>query len=107
MRVPEFCTSTERPVSLLNTIRELALSQYVEELDSLACVAAVAVCCALEKVKYRISADVEFSGATSTFKGLYNELMDYIEGTIKKCPRLRERWEDYKKCIKTRLAQYK
>ncbi|KAG2125277.1 hypothetical protein BD769DRAFT_1388548 [Suillus cothurnatus] len=75
---------------MLNTIRELALSQYVEELDSLACIAAVAVRCALEKVKYRISADVEFSGATSTFKGLYNKLMDYIEGMIKKCPRLQE-----------------
>ncbi|KAG2082403.1 hypothetical protein BD769DRAFT_1683231 [Suillus cothurnatus] len=75
---------------MLNTIRELALSQYMEELNSLACIAAVAVRCALEKVKYRISADVEFSGATSTFKGLYNKLMDYIEGTIKKCPRLQE-----------------
>ncbi|KAG1869628.1 hypothetical protein F4604DRAFT_1682170 [Suillus subluteus] len=90
---------------MLNTIRELDLCEYVEELDSLACIAAVAVHCALEKVKRRISTDVEFSG--TAFKGLYKKLMDYIEGTIKKCPRLRKRWENYKKCIKTRLAQYK
>ncbi|KAG1887864.1 armadillo-type protein [Suillus subluteus] len=51
--------------------------------------------CALEKVKRRISTDVEFSG--TAFKGLYKKLMDYIEGTIKKCPRLRKRWENYKK----------
>ncbi|KAG1887865.1 hypothetical protein F4604DRAFT_1675009 [Suillus subluteus] len=166
---------------MLNTIRELDLCKYVEELDSLACIAAVAVCCALEKVKRRISTcewsilkktidpttdtvavsiityhaypllgahmsillaywwrpihfqvllvlnveslgfyydsddvtrlyvvrcalekvkrristDVEFSG--TAFKGLYKKLMDYIEGTIKKCPRLRKRWENYKK----------
>ncbi|KAG1853054.1 hypothetical protein F4604DRAFT_1933519 [Suillus subluteus] len=89
----------------VNTIRELDLCEYVEKLDSLACIAAVAVRCALEKVKRRISTDVEFSG--TAFKGLYKKLMDYIEGTIKKCPRLRKRWENYKKCIKTRLAQYK
>ncbi|KAG1867563.1 hypothetical protein C8R48DRAFT_772051 [Suillus tomentosus] len=89
---------------ILDTVRELNLIQYLDDLDSLACLAAVAVRCALERVRHGVSADVEFSGAA--FKDLYMKLMTYIEETIKTCPELRERWESYKNCIKNRLAQY-
>ncbi|KAG1844889.1 hypothetical protein C8R48DRAFT_678314 [Suillus tomentosus] len=89
---------------ILDSVRELKLSRYLEEVNSIACAAAVTVCCALERVKYKISADVEFTGAA--FKELYNKLMHYIEVTIKNSPKLRERWEHFKECIKARLAQY-
>ncbi|KAG1844149.1 hypothetical protein F4604DRAFT_1689231 [Suillus subluteus] len=88
----------ENPVILnimLDTIRELKLDWYLEDLDSLACAAAVAARCALEKVRDRTSSDAEFLGAA--FKTLYTRLMNYIKETIKKCPILRKRWEDYKK----------
>ncbi|KAG1763132.1 hypothetical protein EV702DRAFT_1221096 [Suillus placidus] len=95
----------ENPVVLniiLDTIRELKLERYLEDLDSLGCTAAVAICFALEKIRDRTSSDVEFSG--TAFKVLHKKLMDYIETTIQKCPILRKRWEDYKKAIKIRLT---
>ncbi|KAG1855834.1 hypothetical protein C8R48DRAFT_675164 [Suillus tomentosus] len=48
---------------ILDSVRELKLSRYLEEVNSIACAAAVAVCCALERVEYKISADVGFMGA--------------------------------------------
>ncbi|KAG1762063.1 hypothetical protein EDD22DRAFT_847297 [Suillus occidentalis] len=92
---------------ILDTVRELKLVRYLEDPGSLACAAAAAVRCAIEKAKSKVltTNDVEFSGAT--FKNLYTRLMTHIEVKIRKCPQMRKRWEDYKTCIKVRLAQYK
>ncbi|KAG2085490.1 hypothetical protein BD769DRAFT_1681676 [Suillus cothurnatus] len=80
---------------MLDTIRELKLIQELEDLDSLACLSAVAVRYALDRVRHGISpdltSDVEFSGAA--YRDLYTTLMTYIEETIKTCPELRDRWE--------------
>ncbi|KAG1853605.1 hypothetical protein C8R48DRAFT_675865 [Suillus tomentosus] len=88
---------------ILDTAQELKLFRYLEDLNSLACAAAAAVCCGLERVRGRISSDAEFSGAA--FKDLYTRLMNYIKETIEKSPVLRKRWEDFKKAIMARLAQ--
>ncbi|KAG1748214.1 hypothetical protein EDB19DRAFT_1825912 [Suillus lakei] len=91
---------------ILDTVWELKLVQYLEDLDSLSCVAAVTVHCALEKVRDRTSpnvSDIKFSG--TAFKDLYAKLVNYIKEVIMKCPILWKRWEDYKKLIKARLTQ--
>ncbi|KAG0695473.1 hypothetical protein DFH29DRAFT_1005450 [Suillus ampliporus] len=91
---------------ILDTVRELKLIQYLENLDSLACVAAVAVRCALGRIRDRISPninDVEFSVAA--FKDLYAKLLNLIKEVIMKCPVLKKRWENYKRLIKARLTQ--
>ncbi|KAG2336222.1 hypothetical protein BDR05DRAFT_1006060 [Suillus weaverae] len=88
---------------ILNTVYELNLIQYLEELDSLACTAAVTVYGALEKMGYTcVSGDGK--PLSATFKELYTKLMNYIQVTIKNSPELLRRWESYKKCIKARLA---
>ncbi|KAG1902411.1 uncharacterized protein F5891DRAFT_1186521 [Suillus fuscotomentosus] len=88
---------------ILETVQELDLFRILDNLNSLACAAAAAVCFGLERVRGRVSPDVEFLGAA--FKDLYMRLMDYIKETIKKCPILWKRWEDYKRAIMARLDQ--
>ncbi|KAG1775007.1 hypothetical protein EV702DRAFT_1199856 [Suillus placidus] len=90
---------------ILNTVHELKLCWYLEELDSIACTAAVAVFGTLDKMgNNRVSADLESS--STIFKEMFTKLINYIKVTINNSPRLQRQWEMYKQCIKARLAQY-
>lgn len=92
---------------MLDTIRELQLDEELDDVDSFACLSAVAVRCALDRVRHGLSPDldsmpeVEFKGAA--YRDLYTALMTYIEETVMTCPVLRERWQLYKERIMLRF----
>ncbi|KAG2748071.1 hypothetical protein P692DRAFT_20874988 [Suillus brevipes Sb2] len=93
---------------MMDTVCELKLVQHLDDVESLSCLSAVAVCYALDRVMCGLSSDldltseVEFTGAA--YRDLYTALMTYIEEMIKTSPELRERWELYKEHIMSKLG---
>jgi hypothetical protein len=85
---------------VLNVISELGYQPHVEELDSIFCTAAVAVCCALKELSR--GTFVDFS--VPDFKPKYERLMEYIRDVIYKNAELSARWKAYKLRILLRLS---
>lgn len=87
---------------VINVISELGYQPHIEELDSIFCTAAVAVCCALKELSKGSFAFVDFS--VPDFKPKYERLMEYIRDVIDKNSELSAWWKAYKLRILSRLS---
>lgn len=86
---------------VLNTVLELELQPFLDDLDNLFCTAAVAVHCALLERSAKGWQHVDFTVSDS--KPMYNKLRKYIREDIIRDDVLSNRWSEYKERTATRL----
>jgi hypothetical protein len=86
---------------VLGVIVQLKLKQHVNNLNNLFCTAAAAVHCALWELRNGKMVDIAFSA--SSYKHMYNQLMDYIIKHIIPDTELSKRWKDFNTCTVNRL----
>ncbi|KAG1866015.1 hypothetical protein F4604DRAFT_1928336 [Suillus subluteus] len=87
---------------LLDTIVELELRRHLVDLDSLFCLAAAAICCALNELRNNQFTHIEFTA--ERYQGLYNNLLNHLR-TISSDPVFLARWQECKRLTLARLAQ--
>ncbi|KAG2095083.1 uncharacterized protein F5147DRAFT_778774 [Suillus discolor] len=87
---------------LLDTVAELELRRYVDNLDSLFCLAATTVSCALNELKNDQFAHIEFTA--EGHQEFYNNLLNYLR-RMSSDPVFLARWQKYKRLTLARLAQ--
>ncbi|KAG1799425.1 cobalamin-independent synthase [Suillus plorans] len=87
---------------LLDTVAELKIRRHIVNLDSLFCLAAAAVSCALNELENDQFAHIEFMA--EGYQEFYNRLLNYLQ-RMSNDPVFLARWEAFKKRTSARLAQ--
>jgi hypothetical protein len=86
---------------VLDTVVELQLQRHIVNLDSLFCLAATAVSCALSELQD--SALIDFT--TEKYQKLYDNLVDHLRITIANDSVFSTSWTEHKVLTTMRLAQ--
>ncbi|KAG1789005.1 uncharacterized protein HD556DRAFT_1447279 [Suillus plorans] len=87
---------------VLDIVVELKLRRHLVNLDSLFCLAAAAVRCALNELQTDQFTHIEFTA--EGYQEFYNNLLNYLK-SISSDPVFLARWEDYKEHTLARLAE--